>query len=175
MRTRWIVLIAAIAVAGWATWHWRARILLPWFEYRISREFQVDQLTADSLEAMLESGSDDILLLDTRSPGEFAVSRLEGAELVDWRQGSREFCRKFESRVRGRKVVLYCSIGYRSSVLLREVRDCLRRHGAGMSANLEGGIFNWYNQGRTVVAPDGAPTDSIHPFDSEWGHLVKQR
>ena len=175
MKTRWLIIVALVTLAGAAAWHLRAGMRLCWWEHKLERQFPVPQIDTDSLAALLASGQGKLLLFDTRSPREYRTSRIEGALQVDWNIDEAQFSRRFGEMVRGRDVVFYCSIGYRSSALLQELSAYLDSAGVLRAANLRGGIFGWYNEGRTVVDSLGSPTDSIHPYDEEWGRLVKRR
>ncbi len=175
MKTRWLLIVAVATLAGAAAWHLRAGMRLSWWEHKLERQFPVAQIDADSLAALLASGQGSLLLFDTRAPQEYATSRIKGALQVDWNMDEARFSRRFGEMVRGRNVVFYCSIGYRSSAMLQELGDYLDSAGVLQAANLRGGIFRWYNEGRTVVDSLGMPTDSIHPYDDDWARLVKQR
>ena len=58
-------------------------------------------------------------------------------------------------------------MGWRSSELARE----LQRRGWTNVHDLEGSIFAWANEGRTVVR-GGEPVREVHPFDEDWGRLL---
>lgn len=103
------------------------------------------------------------LLLDARTPEEFATSHLRGAVRVDPDAPDVAALPGPE----GRRVVVYCSVGYRSG----HVADALQRAGWREVYNLEGGIFAWANGGRTVVRGD-APVREVHPYDAVWGRML---
>jgi|GEM_PF-3425263 len=68
-----------------------------------------------------------------------------------------------------REVVLYCSVGERSSRLAREV---LERRPRAKVFDIEGGIFAWAITGGAMVTPNGAPTRLVHPYDDARGRLL---
>ena len=110
--------------------------------------------------------ADDPLVLDVRTAEEFAVSRLPGAVRVDPEAQAMDVLAA-HPEAKERPVLLYCSVGWRSSLLA----DRLRR--AGVDArNLRGGAFGWRNEGRMLVR-DGAPTGDVHPYDAVWGRLIE--
>lgn len=116
--------------------------------------------------AAAESGAGEApLLLDVRAPEEAAVSRLPGAVRAETLEEALAVLGDVEP---GRRIVAYCSIGYRSSELVEQ----LNARGFTNAVNLEGSIFEWGNQGRAVVGPDGEPVKGIHPYDSTWGRLL---
>lgn len=99
------------------------------------------------------------LYIDCREPEEQAVSMIEGAITKA----------EFEAnlaRYRGRRIVPYCTIGYRSGVYTRELRD------RGLeAANLIGGVLEWAHAGRPFVDSDGARTHRVHTYGAKWDLL----
>lgn len=111
---------------------------------------EVPSITTEELSAKLQSHNPP-LLIDAREPEEMAMSRIPGAVPP-------------RSLPKDREVVVYCSIGYRSGLLVQK----LRQEGATKVYNLEGSIFLWANQGRAL---EGGTT--VHPFDPWWGLLLR--
>lgn len=106
------------------------------------------------------------LLLDARTPAEYAVSHLRGAELVPYESVPTA---EFSGVDRRRPVVVYCSVGYRSERL----GDRLRALGFTEVRNLYGGLFEWVNEGYPVVNAAG-PTQNVHPYSALWGSWLKR-
>ena len=69
-----------------------------------------------------------------------------------------------------RTVVVYCSIGYRSSRLAEK----LRARGIENVFNLEGSLFQWANEGRPLYRGEERVYQA-HPYDEEWGQLLDRR
>lgn len=103
------------------------------------------------------------VLLDVRSREEFETSHLPGAVLAPDLDSALEAL----SHSPNAPVVVYCSVGMRSSALAEE----LVAHGYTSARNLEGGIFAWANAGEPLVAGD-APATKVHPYDRRWGLLL---
>lgn len=101
-------------------------------------------------------------LLDARGPEEFAVGHLAGAIRADVAHPEDAL----RGAPAGRAVVVYCSVGYRSGVAAR----ALRQRGLRDVRNLRGGIFAWAAEGRAMVGEGGA-TRAVHPYDRWWGML----
>lgn len=117
-------------------------------------DFEVPQLSVGDLEKML--ASDDVIVLDAREKKEFAVSHLKEAE----------FYSKPLSSYKNKKIVVYCSVGYRSSELTKKLRDL------GYDAyNLWGGIFEWKNSGHQVYR-NGTPTEDVHTYNKSWSQWL---
>ena len=125
----------------------------------------VRQVTVEELEAMLESPQPP-LLIDARAPEEYAVSHLPGAVRAATVEEARV---AIGAAGPGRQAVLYCSVGFRSSRLARELAEA----GLDGVANLEGSIFAWANSGRPVVR-GGREVREVHPYDRTWGQLLRR-
>lgn len=65
-------------------------------------------------EFSMEDLSEDDLLVDVRTPGEFEQGHLQGAVNMDWM--SEDFISKWDNVDRKRKVYLYCQKGGRSAM-----------------------------------------------------------
>ena len=116
-----------------------------------------------ALSAMQDSS--DVLLLDAREEGEYAVSHLDGAQWVGYDTFKKATVKDLP---RDQPVVVYCSVGYRSE----RIAEQLQAMGFTQVYNLYGGIFEWKNQGLEVVAPSGAATDSVHVYNELWGQWL---
>lgn len=131
----------------------------------------VVQLSTDALQAWLDRPQESTqtkrpLLLDVREKEEYAVSHLEGALLAT---SEKDALQALEGVAPDQPVVLYCSVGYRSSELAR----FLQKRGFEKVYNLEGSIFAWANEGRAVFRGDER-VDEVHPYDRVWGKLLKK-
>jgi rhodanese-related sulfurtransferase len=112
------------------------------------------------LEEALEQG-EDIVLLDTRTEREYEVSHLPGARFVEFNKFNQE---DFEGLDRATKVVVYCTVGYRSE----RIGEKLQKMGFSDVYNLYGGIFEWKNQGHEVINPEGKETEQVHTYNKDW-------
>ncbi len=133
----------------------------------VRRKFpRVPQLPTAELAAWLgEQGRPPPQLLDVREPEEFAVSHLHGALRVSPDAPAAEVLARIDP---ARPVVVYCSVGYRSSALAQR----LIAAGGKDVRNLEGSIFAWANEGRPLEK-DGRPAKAVHPYNSVFGRLLK--
>ena len=131
----------------------------------VARRFpEVRRIDAGALAAAMSvGGATAPLLLDTRTEAEFAVSHLRGALRLD---PSRPLRAQVGDR-RERPIVVYCSVGYRSAIVARS----LAQIGVRDVQNLDGGIFAWANEGRSVFR-NGEPVREVHPYDAIWGVLL---
>ncbi|MCP4933706.1 MAG: rhodanese-like domain-containing protein [bacterium] len=124
-------------------------------------------------KALSGPDSNKYLVLDSRETSEFAVSHIKGAKRVDPSIWHSSFMSKFAKQAKGKTVVIYCSVGERSSKLAKYVQQALMKQGATGVYNLQGGIFKWHNDQRDLTNNTGA-TKFVHPYDKHWGQLVQR-
>ena len=128
----------------------------------------VPQMSTKELADMrADDTSTDIVLLDARSAAEFKVSHLPGAALAS---NTRMALEALEASDLASTVVIYCSVGYRSSRLAEK----LRARGIENVFNLEGSLFRWANEGRPLYRGEERVYQA-HPYDEEWGQLLDRR
>jgi rhodanese-related sulfurtransferase len=121
--------------------------------------------TADLFEWMESERSPKPLLIDAREPEEFAVSHLSGALRAS---SIEEALRALAVTEQDHPIVVYCSVGYRSS----QLAEGLQHSGYINVYNLEGSIFQWANEGRPVYRGSTA-VEVVHNYDSYWGQLLR--
>jgi rhodanese-related sulfurtransferase len=130
----------------------------------IRAEFpQVRQISPDTLASWLASKQTNLVLLDTRTEAEYAVSHLANARQVDPKI---ENLASLDLAI-DTPIVTYCSIGYRSA----RIADRLQTAGYTNVVNLEGSIFQWANAGKPVYR-NGSQVQQVHPFDPRWAQLL---
>lgn len=115
--------------------------------------------------AEAKSHKNPIVILDTRSPEEAAVSTIAGARTVDYEHFS---VKDISDIPHDAEVVVYCSVGYRSE----KIGEKLLEMGYKNVKNLYGGIFQWKNDGYEVVNNHGTPTDSVHAYNKSWSQWL---
>lgn len=170
------MVIAASGYGGVAqAGDWRYMLSPPQTLAQVEREVaaryrDVGQITVGEL-ATLRARQTPLLLVDVREADEFAVSRLSGAVRLDPDASVGGARSMLSGSARGRVVVLYCSVGQRSSAMARRIQGMLIEGGAQGVVNLSGGIFAWHNAGLPLVNAFGA-TRYVHPFNTAWGRLL---
>ncbi|WP_022834878.1 rhodanese-like domain-containing protein [Salisaeta longa] len=126
----------------------------------------VPTLTTDALaQRLADTTRAAPVLLDARTPEEFAVSHLPGARRID--PGATNYKALQDTLARDTPVVVYCSVGYRSAGVVQQ----LRQQGFTNVYNLRGSIFQWANEGRPVYRR-GRRVQAVHPYDATWGRLL---
>ena len=127
----------------------------------------VPQMSIEELDRRLKDERPP-LVIDVREPFEYEVSHLRGAVHA---QG-KDIAELIAEAEPDRPVVLYCSVGYRSSA---EVADLIQLNDPEIGDrvwNLEGSIFEWANSGRPVYR-DQEEVDRVHPYGKQWSKLLE--
>lgn len=132
----------------------------------VQRSFSsVPTISTAALASQLQQADSSPLLLDARSAEEYEVSHLRGAHRAKT-IAEAEAVIKEANIAKQTPIVVYCSIGYRSGRLGKALQA------AGYEVmNLEGSIFQWANEGRSLVTAKG-PTQQVHPYSWLWGLLL---
>ncbi|NJK84044.1 MAG: rhodanese-like domain-containing protein [Saprospiraceae bacterium] len=110
---------------------------------------------------------DKAIFLDAREEKEYQVSHIPNAIFVGYDKFDLE---KVAHLAKDKKIVVYCSVGYRSE----KITEQLLESGFKDVANLYGGIFEWKNKGYEVVNKDNQATEKVHAFDKTWGIWLKK-
>jgi rhodanese-related sulfurtransferase len=128
---------------------------------------RVPQWSTEEAASRLSAESGDRpLLLDVREPEEFAVSHIPGARNVPPDANVEDV---LEGIPADRQILVYCSVGYRSS----EFAEHIRAAGHAAVANLEGSIFKWANEARPLVSETGV-TRQVHGYDAKWSRYLRE-
>ncbi len=118
--------------------------------------------TVPAISVEKTAANDHAILLDARSPAEFAVSHIAGARFVDFDNFD---LASLDDISKSDTLIVYCSVGYRSE----KIAERLLAAGFDHIYNLYGGIFEWKNQGHPVVDATGEATDFVHAYSKLWG------
>ena len=115
--------------------------------------------------AELKATKEPVYLLDAREVEEYEVSHIPNAIHVGYDHFD---ATQLAAIPKDAKVVLYCSIGYRSEKIGEQVAAL----GYTNVHNLYGSIFEWVNQGNTVVDNKGQATQKVHTYNRVWSVWV---
>ena len=126
---------------------------------------EVDQWSTEQVVEALANGPEAPLVVDVRAPDEFAVSHLPGARNIPMGE---DLAGALAEVSPDRPILIYCSVGYRSA----RASEALSAAGFTQVHNYLGSIFEWANEGESVINADGETT-FVHPFDSDWGQLLR--
>ena len=147
------------------------------FETNVAAEFSdVTHMPPEDVAQKLyrsDAAAHQIVLVDVREASEYAVSRIANALRVE-PDADVEQVLAMLGDVRGKSVILYCSVGVRSSKLAQRVQAQLSNAGARGVYNLSGGIFRWHNEQRRLTNAEGA-TDFVHPYNTWWSQYVSRQ
>lgn len=132
MKARWafstalaVILVASAAVAG---------------EPAVAR-----LVSQEALLARQEQNDQALLVLDVRTPGEFAEGHIDGAINIPYDQ----LHARLADVPRDKDIVLYCRTGRRSDIAAGVLLD----NGYTRVSHLEGDIKAWVEQDRPLTKP----------------------
>ncbi len=129
----------------------------------------VKQLQTAELQSWLTNpDSEPAILIDARRKEEFQVSHISGAKNIPY--NSRDILTHLTNIKPDKPIVVYCSVGYRSSILTRKLQEM----GFKKVHNLEGSIFKWANEGRALVQ-GRTIVHKVHPYNAHWGSLLEMK
>lgn len=128
----------------------------------IALEFKdTPQLNIDNFLQLKKTKAKKYVLIDTRSLKERKISILPGA--ISLEQFNKE-----RGRYQGFQVILYCTIGLRSSKTAYKLRE------QGINAfNLEKGILGWAQKQLPFYGPNNKRTYIVHVYGKQWDLLPK--
>jgi len=99
-----------------------------------------------------------IQLLDVRRPAEYEEGHIKGSTLANW-EDKVEFEKHAQHLDKNKPVYVYCRSGKRSSA----AADYLSEKGFTNVINLEGGILEWKQEGKTVETDQKSQTAAAVP------------
>ena len=162
-----VALAAGLATAAFA----EGQASLVEIEARVERDYpRVTSMLPQHVDQLLRQRR-DVLVLDVREADEFAVSHIPGAVQVDPGLTASQFQAQFGPALAGRTVIVYCSVGVRSSKLAERVGNVTRAAGATGVYNLKGGIFAWHNFGLGLAQGQNR-TEFVHPYSRSWSRYL---
>lgn len=119
----------------------------------------VKRINTQKAQKMLENKP--FVLIDARSPEEFAVSHLEGS--IRYEESIIEQLNVNEP------IVIYCTVGVRSNRVAKELSD------KGFEVyDMKEGILGWANNELPLVNPGGQATEKVHTYNKSFAHLLKK-
>lgn len=128
------------------------RVMAMYADYR--KDFpSVPEIDAEAAMALLSNP--DVVFVDVRKSKEQAVSVIPGA-IRD-----KEFRANLD-RYRGKRIIAYCTISYRSGKLAAK----LARKGVTV-INLKGGLLGWVHAGGPLVQNQN-PVKRLHVYGRKW-------
>lgn len=99
----------------------------------------ISEMTVQELKQVLDSGAEDILLIDVRNPNEYEIAQIPGAVLIplpDIENGNG--VEQVKELLNGHRLIAHCKMGGRSAKALGILKQ------AGITGtNVKGGITAW--------------------------------
>jgi len=127
---------------------------------QIAKKFSdVPQLSIEDYLSWKTNG-EDIVLIDVRPMEERKVSIIPGAISIEEYESSL-------SKFKNKKIVAYCTIGYRSSEYVRKLKK------KNIDAfNLKESLLGWAHRGHKFEI-GGVKTNKAHVYEEAWNFLPK--
>lgn len=143
----------------------RPQTVNPAFDQKISStiSFTIPTMGVEALKETTEK----VYILDAREKEEYNISHIPNAQYIGYNRLDKKILLAIPKDA---KVVLYCSIGYRSE----KIGEKLRKKGFTNVHNLYGSIFEWVNQGYPVVDKQNQPTKRVHTYNKDWSQWVEE-
>jgi rhodanese-related sulfurtransferase len=108
---------------------------------------QVADYASLNPSAFNEALSQDVMLLDVRTPEEYSSGFIAGAVNLDYRAS--DFSAKLDSMDQSKKYMVYCAAGGRSS----KASDLMKEKGFVSVSTLDGGTQAWVASGLPLTTP----------------------
>jgi len=108
---------------------------------------ETDHIDVKEAHQMIQDNlsNQDFVILDTRSPGEYASGHIENSVFVNFSDPS--FKEELEKLDKNKKYLIYCRSGNRSGQTL----DIMKKMDFKEVYNMKGGILAWSKSGYKVV------------------------
>ncbi len=136
---------------------------LNWVQVNAEIQQKFPDVIHISIDELNAKDNTNILLVDVREDEEYAVSHIPGA--LNLKNPKTIAKLAVQS---GKDIVVYCSVGYRSAIMAKELKNL----GVKNVVNLQGSLFAWANHGLPLVNQSGS-TRKVHPYDEYWGRLLE--
>ena len=107
----------------------------------------------------------EVIIFDAREFREYKISHIEDAKYIGYKKFD---ANQLKGIPKDQKIVLYCSIGYRSE----KIGERIKQLGFTEVYNLYGSIFEWANKGYQLVDINNKPVKSIHTYNALWSKWV---
>ena len=120
---------------------------------------------------VIKMDKNSYVIFDVREKDEYAVSHIKNAIQVDPSIDTSSFYKKYAQQIKDKTIIVYCSVGARSSKLAANLLDANKDE--LKIYNLERGIFGWHNESRPLFQTSHS-TEFIHPYNSIWGRMVNR-
>ena len=114
----------------------------------------------------LQKNKNEVIIFDARDLKEYNNSHIEGAIFFDLQK-----IKQKRDLLKNKKIVVYCSIGYRSERKGEELQEL----GFENVYNLYGGIFEWVNEGLPLRNMDNSETLNIHTYNKNWSRWITNK
>lgn len=135
------------------------------YDRTLANMLDPNEVSIIGVDSLYRVGTENVILLDTRSREEYDVSHIPGALWVGYDSFDPSRIRELDKE---KEVIVYCSVGYRSEKIGSQLKDLGFEH----VQNLYGSIFEWANASYPLVRSAGDTVNQIHPYNRVWGRWM---
>ncbi len=128
-----------------------------WFYYQLTDIIVPKSTPNKSLDKL---NLNNFTLLDCRDIEEYKTSHIPNST---WIGNDKDFWNRLPLK-NDKPFLIYCSIGYRSSMVGKKIIDSLNLE----IFNLEYGIFNYNYNKKPLIDSLGQSTENVHPYSFFW-------
>ena len=125
----------------------------------------IHHITTGELATQIKGGNPPAIL-DIRRPEEYETSHLPNARHLLPQSSDAQIQELLSGIPPERSIVVYCSVGYRSSTMARRLKTIGRNN----VSNLEGSIFAWAEDGHSLELKN-----KIHPYNWFGRRLIPDK
>lgn len=108
---------------------------------------------------------DNLIFLDARALEEYQTSHIKNAKYIGFNNFDVSVLKDVTKES---KIIVYCSIGYRSEIIAKKIIDLGYRN----VFNLYGSIFEWCNHGLPIYDMNNNLTLNLHTYNRKWSQYV---
>jgi phage shock protein E len=101
-------------------------------------------VSGEQLSRRIEQGNANLVILDVRTPEEFAAGHVPGARNIPHDQLPERIAELADAK--NRDVIVYCRSGKRAAI----AQNTLEAHGFKRIVHLEGDMLKWQEEGRAI-------------------------
>ncbi|NMG06208.1 molybdopterin-synthase adenylyltransferase MoeB [Brasilonema sp. UFV-L1] len=103
------------------------------------QQMETSEITVNELKQLLDSGTNDFVLLDVRNPHEYEIAKIPGSVLIPLSEiENGQGVTKVKELLNGHRLIAHCKSGMRSAKALGILKE------AGVDGtNVKGGILAW--------------------------------
>jgi rhodanese-related sulfurtransferase len=128
---------------------------------------QIHQIsTRELMNILADTSQERPIIFDARNSKEYQLSHLPFAQLA---QSEQEAITALKQTEKKHRIIVYCSIGDRSSQLAGHLISA----GFTNTFTMDGALFQWANEGRPIYQETNI-VHVVHPYGDQWKSFLNK-